>query len=143
MHLVKIQFDRVFDIVQDPIKRYSYSTLFSFESDGKRFFSVSITGKPRLENGMEVVAALGHRDDWQSLVGWKDLHTGKTYLPSFSGHMATLFKASPLLLTCAAGFYHTGSYWFLTGAALISVGCYAVLNDMWQIRRARLALEKA
>jgi len=143
MHLLKIQFDRVFDVVQDPIKSYSYSTLFSFESGGKRYFSVSIAGKPRLENGMQIVAALLKNDDWQSLVGWKDLNTGQIYLPSRAHGMATLAKAAPLFLTCAAGFFHTCSYWFLAGCLLISVACFSVLHERWQVRRARIALERA
>ena len=143
MHLLKIQFDRVFDVVQDPMKSYSYSTLFSFESGGKRYFSVSIAGKPRIENGMQIVAALLKNDDWQSLLGWKDLHTGQIYLPNRAHAMALFAKASPLFLTCALGFFHTGNYWFLAGCLLISAACFSVLYERWQVRRARIALERA
>ncbi len=141
MHLVNIKFDRVFDIVQDASRNDVHVTLFSFESDGKRLFSISIEGQPRIENGMEVVAALVHSDDWKSLLGWKDLHTGKIHLPKLSGYVAITIAASLLLLSCAVGFYSTGSYWFLLGAVTLAGFSFDWFNKMRKIWHARRALE--
>jgi hypothetical protein len=143
MHLIPIKFDRVFDIVQDPTGRGSYPTLFSFESAGKRYFSVSISGAPRLENGMEVIAALAHRDDWKSLEGWKDRKTGEIYLPKLSSVLTPIFRIAPLIVFCVAGYRQYDSSWFLAAAVLLSCLCLAPIVGIGRLRRARAALEKA
>lgn len=143
MQLVNIRFDRVFDITQDVSKRSTYSTLFSFEHNGKRFFSVSIDGKPRIESGMNVLAALQGRDDWKSLIGWKDLDTGQIHLPKLSRYVIPILQVSPIFLACAVGFKSTGSYWLLVGIILLAGGVLALLNEMRQVWQARRALEQS
>ena len=142
MQLVNIRFDRVFDVTQDVSKRSTYSTLFSFEHNGKRFFSISIEGKPRIESGMNVLVALQGRDDWKSLIGWKDLDTGQIHLPKISKYVVVIVQVSPIFLACAIGFHSTGSYWFLAGTILLAGGLLALLKDMKQVLQARRALEK-
>lgn len=142
MHLVAIKFDRVFDIVQDPSGRGAYPTLFSFESAGKRYFSVSISGAPRLESGMEVIAALAHRDDWKSLEGWKDVQTGTIHLPRLTSVASPLYRTAPILLGCLVGFLHYESYWYLAGAVLLSCLSLVPIAAIVRLRKARLALER-
>lgn len=143
MQLLRVRFDRIFDVVLDPMKSHSLSTLFSFESGGKRYFSISITGKPRLENGMEVVAALSKKDDWQSLLGWKDLLTGEIHVSSGAHAKAAIAITSSLFLTGAAGFFYSGSYWFLGLSVLMSVLLLPAVRELQEFKQARKALEKA
>jgi hypothetical protein len=77
MELVKVCFDRVFDIRRRervirmrPVGRYK-DTKFEFESDGKRVF-VHVAGWPELEPGMTVVALLREAGDWLRFLGWVD-----------------------------------------------------------------------
>lgn len=143
MHLISITFDRVFDIVQDPTGRGSYPTLFSFESAGKRYFSVSISGAPRLENGMKVIAALAHPGDWKSLEGWKDVQTGRIHLPRYSSVVMPLIRMTPLILLCLSGYRQFGNSMFLYAAVLLSCLCAVPIGRIWRLRRARMALENA
>ena len=41
-------------------------TNFGFESDGKRFYDVTIPGKPRIEQGMTIVALLEKPNGWEN-----------------------------------------------------------------------------
>lgn len=143
MQLLRVRFDRIFDVVLDPMKSHSLSTLFSFESGGRRYFSVSITGKPRLENGMEVVAALSKKDDWQSLLGWKDLLTGEIHVSNGAHAKAAIAKTSSLFLTGVAGFFYSGNYWFLGLSVLMLALLLPALRELQEFKQARKALEKA
>lgn len=53
-------------------------THFGFESDGKRFFDITVQGKPKLDQGMTVAALLETRDGWENrgLLGWVDCRDG-------------------------------------------------------------------
>lgn len=143
MHLLTIKFDRVFDIVQDPTGKGAYPTIFSFEAAGERYFSVSISGSPRIESGMEVTAALADRGDWRSLVGWKDVQTGQIYLPKLSSLLTPLIRATPLIFVCISGYRQFGSYWFLAAAVLLTILCIAPILEIGRLRKARISLEKA
>lgn len=56
----------------------SISTNFGFDSGRKRFFDVTIPGRPRIEQGMTVVALLENPDEWEGegLLGWVDCADG-------------------------------------------------------------------
>lgn len=62
------------------------STSFGFESDGKRYFDVTIHGQPRLEQGMTVIALLEKPDGWErgGLLGWVDCSDGTVACDSSS-----------------------------------------------------------
>ena len=138
MHIAKIKMDRVFDIVQDPTRRGTSATLFSFEANGKRHFSVSIDGRPRLEDGMEVVAVLHRSNDWQSLIGWKDLGTGLIHMPKQSASLLTMAMTFPVFIAVAGGYYSTGSLWLLLGCVAFSVAYLTVMDGVrrtWQAKR--------
>jgi len=49
-------------------------TSFGFESGGKRHFDISVPGRPRIEQGMTVIALLEKSNEWgsRSLLGWVD-----------------------------------------------------------------------
>ncbi len=52
------------------------STFFRFVPAGRQEREVLVRGSATLRDGMHVVAALYDKDDWSSIVGWKDLETG-------------------------------------------------------------------
>ena len=63
------------------VKRYNDwidgpSTSFRFAPTGRQERVVTVRGSPSLRDGMCVVAVLRDKDDWSSLVGWKDVETG-------------------------------------------------------------------
>lgn len=73
----KITFDRLFPVGLSGNGLMTY-TSFGFESAGKRFFSVTVPGRPKIEQGMTVIALLespnGFRED--GLLGWVNCHDG-------------------------------------------------------------------
>lgn len=69
-------------------------TVFSFMADFKYTPYVTVPGFPRLEPGMKVQAVLERDGDWQSLVGWRDLHTGVVTAPNSKWQ---LYRAAFLL----------------------------------------------
>jgi hypothetical protein len=74
-----IHFDRLFSVARDMRGQAAFKiTHFGFESRGKRFFSVTVPGWPRVEEGMTVIALLKRPNDWgdKSLLGWVDCSDG-------------------------------------------------------------------
>lgn len=53
-------------------------TSFGFESAGKRHFDITVPGRPRIEQGMTVIALLEKPNEWGSrgLLGWVDCVDG-------------------------------------------------------------------
>ena len=69
MHPISIRLDRVFDVQPDAFSGNMRRTLFSFESSGKKYFSVLVDGDPKLKSGQTITAILEHQDDWQTVMG--------------------------------------------------------------------------
>jgi hypothetical protein len=63
-------------------------TSFGFESDGKRFYDVTVPGKPRIEQGMTVIALLETPSGFSGngLLGWVDCHDGSIVCDSALKH---------------------------------------------------------
>jgi len=74
----KVTFDRLFPAALSGTGLITY-TSFGFESAGKRYFSVKVPGRPRIDQGMTVIALLetpnGFRED-NGLLGWVDCRDG-------------------------------------------------------------------
>jgi hypothetical protein len=74
----KITFDRLFSVGQSGNGLMTY-TSFGFESAGKRFYSVTVSGRPKIEQGMSVIALLetsnGFREG-NGLLGWVNCDDG-------------------------------------------------------------------
>ena len=53
-------------------------TSFGFESGGKQHFDITVPGRPRIEQGMTVIALLKRPNEWgsRSLLGWVDCVDG-------------------------------------------------------------------
>ena len=73
----KSTFERVFDVTLNT-RAYFVETIFGFEKNRKRHFLVTVPGRPRIEQGMTVIALLKKPDDWSegSLLGWIDTRDG-------------------------------------------------------------------
>ncbi len=99
MQLITLRLDRVFDVVSDRTRQGNH-TVFSFESDGHRHFSVKLPGHHALRDGMLVTAMLARENDWESLQGWRDHETGEVIFKLASGEMVAIPCA--LILTLAA-----------------------------------------
>lgn len=56
-------------------------TVFGFISSTGYTPYVTVPGHPRIEPGMRVLAFLRKEEDWQTLVGWRDLSTGELAAP--------------------------------------------------------------
>lgn len=63
-------------------------TSFGFESAGQRFFDVTVPGKPRIEQGMTVIALLETPNGFSGngLLGWVDCHDGAIVCQSALQH---------------------------------------------------------
>lgn len=70
-------FERLFPAVFSGMG-FLVETSFGFESGGKRHFDISVPGRPRLEQGMTVIALLEKPNEWgsESVLGWVDCKDG-------------------------------------------------------------------
>ena len=81
LHTVTLRMDRMFDVQPDAFSGNICRTLFSFESDGKRYFSVLVNGEPRLQSGQTITAVLRCEGDWQTVMGMRVHETGEVCAP--------------------------------------------------------------
>ena len=84
LHTVTLRLERVFD-VQKIAHGNELATLFSFESNGKRYLSVCVEGTPKLAAGQTISAVLGQPDNWQTLEGMRIHETNEVFAPTASG----------------------------------------------------------
>ena len=82
MHPVTIRMDRVFDVQPDAFSGNLRRTLFSFESGGKRYFSILVDGDPKLVSGQTITALLKRKNDWQTVQGILIHETSAIFAPS-------------------------------------------------------------
>ena len=86
----KVTFDRLFPAALSGTGLMKY-TSFGFEAAGKRYFSVKVPGRPRIDQGMTVIALLetpnGLRED-NGLLGWVDCRDGSIVCDSIFGYAA-------------------------------------------------------
>lgn len=72
-------------------------TSFGFESGGKRYFDITVPGRPKIEQGMTVIALLEKPNEWRSrgLLGWVDCVDGSVvcYSPGKLCGIALLYAS--------------------------------------------------
>lgn len=66
VHIDVVRFDRLFDV-------QASNGNFSFESGGRRRFAVELAGGEIPAEGARYAVALAEKDNWQKIVGWRDL----------------------------------------------------------------------
>jgi hypothetical protein len=94
MKIVNARFDEILHVHRIEANRtLPRRTVFSFMMEYRYTPYITIPGFPRLENGMSVVAALRDENDWKTLVGWRDVQTGKVAAPDPSWHLKRLLFA--------------------------------------------------
>lgn len=73
----KTTFERLFPVAPSGMGLLT-ETSFGFESGGKRHFDIKVPGRPRIEQGMAVIALLETPNEWSSrgLLGWVDCVDG-------------------------------------------------------------------
>ncbi len=83
MHTQTLTVVRIIEIARCSDKGMAFPkrTELSFEHDGGRAFGVVIPGWPQIEEGARFVCALEQPDNWQTLIGWKNLTTGEIAAP--------------------------------------------------------------
>lgn len=128
----QVCFDRVFDAQPD-------SGDFSFESAGKRQFGVRLAPGHIPRAGATYAVALRAKDDWQKIIGWRDLSTPHVTLMQSTwdvlcGEMYILYMAGPGFIAAALVFF--GGWAML--AALLLLLCLAAWTIRWAARRNRL-----
>jgi hypothetical protein len=75
MNVLPTTFEKVSNV-----KRYNTwidgpTTTFRLKPPGRQEREAIIRSNPSLRDGMRVIAVLRDKDDWSTLVGWKDLET--------------------------------------------------------------------
>lgn len=93
MQLKTLCLDRVFDVVTDTLyPETATAGLFSFESNGKRYFGIKAYGAPCPQAGQTMTALLERPEDWQSLLGFivHETQTISCQVPRYNGEGALL-----------------------------------------------------
>ncbi|MGF6771276.1 hypothetical protein P3T18_003755 [Paraburkholderia sp. GAS199] len=78
-HAITVTLEDIGSIVavKDRYNRTTQGLTFNATIAGKRQYAVTISGNPRLDNGMVVTAVLRDPANWQTLAGWRNLTTGE------------------------------------------------------------------
>jgi hypothetical protein len=93
MQQVTSSFGRVFDVVRIPThwsQQGDPSTMFSFETEGKKYYGVRVPGHPEVQSGMKVTALLDKQDDWRVVIGWVNHSSGEIARPLIRNQIAFL-----------------------------------------------------
>jgi hypothetical protein len=73
MHLHQVRFERIFDAP-------GRTGMFSFEAGGKREYGVQLFGGAVPRAGSRYAVVLAEADNWQTIVGWRNLETPDVHL---------------------------------------------------------------
>jgi hypothetical protein len=104
MHIETLSLTRVFDVQRIPSSRYiPRHTLFSFESNGQKHYSVQLPGWPSLEVGHNLAFVLEAEGNWQKVLGAKNLSTGEVTKPDILRSVSQAFIGAVL----------SGLFWLL------------------------------
>ena len=123
--IVQLRFDRVFDV---------QGATFSFESGGKKHYSVSFIDGPAPREGSRYAIALAREGDWSKVAGWRDLSTPNVVLTQSPWDVAReqawgLYWFGPLFIG--------GALLMLGGWAALAVLLAFVWASVYFVRRAR------
>jgi hypothetical protein len=126
MKIVHARFDEILHVHRIEANRaLPRRTVFSFKMEYRYTPYITISGFPRLENGMSVVAVLRDENDWKTLVGWRDSETREIAAPDPSWHLKRLlfFLAWGVIATVLAWPKHpsgAGSWAMAIGFAALA-----------------------
>lgn len=140
MHCVNLKMDRVFDIQPYPIG-HQKRTCFSFESGGKRYFSVMVLGSPNLAAGQTISVVLREEGNWQSLIGLRLHETGEILAASPMDCVVSVLQVSVVAFVLWLQFGKGAA--FLPGLLLYLVIVAGILHSGLVLLCARRALSNA
>ena len=100
MHLVTLRMERLYDVHKDPFSNNLTRTLFSFDSNGRKYLSISVEGSPHLESGQTITAALQQADNWQTVRGMLIHETGELCVRSVSLYIGSILLTAFLASIC-------------------------------------------
>lgn len=129
MHLETAHFDSVFGVSRTSQNR-RLATLFNFTASGHTEYSVAAPGAPRLVPGMTVTALLEEKDNWQTLIGWRDHESGDIVCDRPTEEILLCVALPPVIALLAA----TAAKQPMSFVALVLVSAYLA----WAIRRIRI-----
>mgnify|MGYP001627541278 CR=1 FL=1 len=133
MQKITLTFDRVFDVVHHDYGDFlisnhnDVSTSFSFSSNGKREFSVTLPGRHDFVAGVTVTAVLMRAGDWQTIIGLVDHTSGKIIIEkhhNFVENFIGIFIGACMFTGLSLIFTGAGRWFSAAGAAIgyIAVG---------------------
>lgn len=123
MHLVTLRMDRLYDVQKDPFSRNLTRTLISFDSNGKKYLSVSVEGSPKLAAGQTITVALQKPDNWQTVRGLLVHETGEMCVRSPLRYHWSMLLTAFVAVICFMEL--SFSYPHLLAPALIACGLIA------------------
>lgn len=120
-------------------------TVFGFIGKDGYTPYVTVPGHPRIEPGMRVLAFLRKENDWQTLLGWRDLATGELVAPELKWFLGRLVGSLGGLvvgvLLWAYGWFLDGDQAQRFGLILSSVFAITSVFTWAQWRRAKQDLQ--
>jgi len=140
MHIKQVRFDRIFDVQQR-------TRDFSFEGGGWPVYGVNAIGGRIPCEGSTYAVAFGEPDNWEKVIGWRDLATSQVELKRSAWALAIqqlpfnyLMISVPYGIALAFGGYRAA----VPVAALMLLVCGASIHRAaWRNRQAVQALRDA
>lgn len=123
--IVQLTFDRVFDV---------QGSTFSFESGGRKEYSVNFFNGKAPREGSRYAVALVEQGNWQKVIGWRDLSTPDVMLTETAWDVAseqawTFYWLGP--------FFIFGALLFVGGWAALAMLVLFLWGAVYFVRRAR------
>jgi len=139
MPLETVDIDRVFGVTRTSQNRRRV-TLFGFDSEHRKEYSVTAPGTPRIESGMTITAYLAETGNWQTLVGWRDQDSGEIVCESEANSIFLCAWSVLGLCITAAGVWHHSVIFSVISVGLVATFAWGV-HKVRYLRRVRRELE--
>jgi hypothetical protein len=139
MPLEIVHIDRVFGVTHTSQNRKRV-TLFGFESENRKEYSVAAPGRPRIESGMTITAYLSKAGNWQTLVGWRDHESGEIVCESAGTPIFLCVWCVLALCMMARGLWHQSVVLSVISVGLVAMFIWGVRNVRY-LRKVRRELE--
>ena len=147
MHVETVAIERVFDIQRRKASRYAPArTDFSFEAGGAKHYGVQVPGWPELSRNQQMAFVLRQANNWQSVVGFKNLTTGEVVISNTTtivgNIVGAMFIAPIMWLYYSISSTSTGRGFAIAAVVVCLVAAAMQAEKLYRTRAARLILEK-
>ena len=123
----KFKIERLFPISLRAAGVLTY-TNFGFEQSGKCYYDINIPGRPKIEQGMTVIALLHKKNDWtpSSFLGWVNCLDGSIAAENPWTHLSISFSCAVSALAFQSQAYKvfqlpTSEYFALLTSTIFSL----------------------